>query len=173
MKWVEFVERCNRTIEDKCKNFDYLSLGAISEAGEVAGKYKKWLRGDYGSWIAFRSMVKYEIGDVLWYIAMLDFYCHYEGNEKVDPRNLSTRLNGHRENPVKDIVALNKFLTRVADESFGCVTPVHIDGALTLVDNVANAFGFTLAECSEAVISKLAERKEAGTIRGDGDGVIR
>ena len=43
----------------------YLVLGLVSEAGEVAGKIKKNIRD--GS----KSNVASEIGDVLWYCAML------------------------------------------------------------------------------------------------------
>ena len=52
---------------------EYLSLGIASEAGEVAGKMKKWIRdGDAkmtrGEWVQAMSS---EIGDVLWYAARL------------------------------------------------------------------------------------------------------
>lgn len=51
----------------------YLSLGISSEAGEVAGKMKKWIRdGDSKmtreEWVQAMSS---EIGDVLWYAARL------------------------------------------------------------------------------------------------------
>ena len=52
---------------------EYLSLGIASEAGEVAGKMKKWIRdGDSKmtreEWVQAMSS---EIGDVLWYVARL------------------------------------------------------------------------------------------------------
>lgn len=52
---------------------EYLSLGVASEAGEVAGKMKKWIRdGDSKmtreEWVQAMSS---EIGDVLWYCARL------------------------------------------------------------------------------------------------------
>jgi NTP pyrophosphatase (non-canonical NTP hydrolase) len=52
---------------------EYLSLGIASEAGEVAGKMKKWIRdGDSKmtreEWVQAMSS---EIGDVLWYAARL------------------------------------------------------------------------------------------------------
>ncbi len=49
------------------------TFGVISEAGEVAGKYKNYLRGDYdnhvvvGSQEILRDQIILEIGDVLWY----------------------------------------------------------------------------------------------------------
>lgn len=47
---------------------EYLLLGLLSEAGEIAGKYKKVLRGD-GAIDA--EAIKQELGDVLWYLSGL------------------------------------------------------------------------------------------------------
>ena len=52
---------------------EYLSLGIASEAGEVAGKMKKWIRdGDSKMTEAeWEQAMASEIGDVLWYCARL------------------------------------------------------------------------------------------------------
>ena len=50
----------------------YPTLGLVNEAGEVAGKIKKIFR-DKGGVIAEadRQALKYELGDVLWYLTQI------------------------------------------------------------------------------------------------------
>lgn len=52
----------------------YPALGLGNESGEVLGKIKKWLRGDDGGEEMSedrRESLKGELGDVLWYLAVL------------------------------------------------------------------------------------------------------
>lgn len=46
----------------------YSVLGLNDEAGEVAGAYKKYLRGDFGEEELIKR-IKKELGDVMWYLA--------------------------------------------------------------------------------------------------------
>lgn len=50
---------------------DHVAYGLLEEAGEFAGKFKRWLRGDYGGGFdgreAFKEAALSELGDVLWY----------------------------------------------------------------------------------------------------------
>ncbi len=63
-----YEERASLTaIYPKEKSLEYLALGLTSEAVEVAGKVKKLIREGKGDKKAIAS----EIGDVLWYCAML------------------------------------------------------------------------------------------------------
>ncbi len=48
----------------------YLSLGLAGEAGELANKIKKIIRGDYDISQIKNDLID-ELGDVLWYIARL------------------------------------------------------------------------------------------------------
>lgn len=50
----------------------YPTLGLINEAGELAGKVKKIFRDKNGVIDASdRDALKYELGDVLWYLAQI------------------------------------------------------------------------------------------------------
>lgn len=62
-------------IYDKENAIDYLILGLVSEAGEVAGKMAKYYRGDYGDepFPKLSEDVDKEIGDCLW---MISQYCN-------------------------------------------------------------------------------------------------
>lgn len=54
------------------KAIEYLVLGLTSEAGEVAGKYKKIIRDANGQLSEnSKNALLDEIGDVLWYCAQL------------------------------------------------------------------------------------------------------
>lgn len=51
----------------------FAALGVAEEAGEVADKVKKAIRDNNGNFDdeAFKESVKYELGDVLWYVSAL------------------------------------------------------------------------------------------------------
>src|SRR5918994_446335 len=63
--------RSTAIYEDRHKVI-YPALGLASEAGEVAGKGKKALRGHGGSFTPAQiAALRDELGEVLWYVAVL------------------------------------------------------------------------------------------------------
>ena len=75
-------------------------FGLLEEAGEVAGVFKRMLRGDYGPDIAAIKLFK-ELGDVLWYVSQIaaDNNCPLqqvaESNiEKLESRKLRNAILG-------------------------------------------------------------------------------
>jgi NTP pyrophosphatase (non-canonical NTP hydrolase) len=72
---AEFYEmKASQTaIFPKDKALEYLALGLTSEAGEVAGKVKKLIRdgADMEGYELKKIAIASEIGDVLWYCAMM------------------------------------------------------------------------------------------------------
>lgn len=73
--YQEFTK--STAIYPKNKAVEYLSLGMTSEAGEVAGKIKKFIRDGN---ISPKDVAK-EIGDVLWYCARLSDELGYTMSE--------------------------------------------------------------------------------------------
>ncbi len=53
----------------KDKALEYLALGLVSEAGEVAGKVKKLIRDGYDD--DKLEAIEGELGDCLWYLAQM------------------------------------------------------------------------------------------------------
>ena len=72
---AEFYEmKASQTaIFPKNQALEYLALGLTSEAGEVAGKVKKLIRDgeDMEGYELKKIAIASEIGDVLWYCAMM------------------------------------------------------------------------------------------------------
>lgn len=69
----KYQEKTRETaIYPKEKALEYTAFGLFSEAGEVAGKFKKMIR-DKGGILddEVKSAISDEIGDVLWYAARL------------------------------------------------------------------------------------------------------
>lgn len=68
MNLNEYQAKAYATALPKAKTLAYMILGIAGEAGEVAGKMKKYIRGDK-DYEKLREELKAEIGDVLWYAA--------------------------------------------------------------------------------------------------------
>jgi NTP pyrophosphatase (non-canonical NTP hydrolase) len=64
---------CETAIFPKHQAMEYLTLGLTGEAGEIANKVKKFIRdgATKDEYLAKRIEIAYEIGDVLWYCAVL------------------------------------------------------------------------------------------------------
>ena len=64
---------CETAIFPKHRAMEYLALGLTGEAGEIANKIKKLIRdgATEEELIEKKNQIGYEIGDVLWYCAVL------------------------------------------------------------------------------------------------------
>ena len=72
MNFNEYQEMAKTTaIYDRKHAVLYPALGLAGEAGEVANKVKKLIRDGYEKNKDYREEVAGEIGDVLWYCAVL------------------------------------------------------------------------------------------------------
>ena len=64
---------CETAIFPRHRAIEYLTLGLTGESGEIANKVKKFIRdgATKDEYLAKRIEIGYEIGDVLWYCAVL------------------------------------------------------------------------------------------------------
>ena len=64
---------CQTAIFPKHRATEYLTLGLTGESGEIANNVKKFIRdgATKDEYLAKRIEIGYEIGDVLWYCAVL------------------------------------------------------------------------------------------------------
>lgn len=75
MNFNEYQSFAHSTMDPHTKEpLFYAVLGLASESGEVAGKIKKHLRGDYVE--IPKDALELELGDVLWYIAEICTQLH-------------------------------------------------------------------------------------------------
>ena len=84
----------------------YPTLGLVGEAGEVADKVKKILRDKNGVFDKdSKDAIKFELGDVLWYISQLSSELGYELEEvananlqKLNSRKSRGKIQGSGDN---------------------------------------------------------------------------
>ena len=84
----------------------YPTLGLVGEAGEVADKVKKILRDKKGVFDEqSKDAIKFELGDVLWYISQLSSELGYELDEiansnlqKLNSRKMRGQIQGSGDN---------------------------------------------------------------------------
>lgn len=95
MEMNEYQKQTEKTVVyPRTVELEYLIAGLVSEVGEIAGTYKKHLRGDF-SRRTFLTRLANELGDVLWYTARLTTASEYELSQ-IAERNLE-KLQGRLE----------------------------------------------------------------------------
>lgn len=97
----EYQEKAFETALENAKNPIYMIVNLTSEAGEVAGKFAKWMRDGR---LDEEGMQK-EIGDVLWQIAGLSTVMGWsladiasKNLQKLADRQLRLTLTGSGDN---------------------------------------------------------------------------
>jgi NTP pyrophosphatase (non-canonical NTP hydrolase) len=97
--YEEFVEETQRFPKESAN--EYLIAGLASEMGEVAGVWKRVIRGDYESddTIITKRMLD-ELGDVLWYVTAIALE-HGSSLEEVIGRNTAKLTQRMLNNTIK------------------------------------------------------------------------
>lgn len=66
--FIDYEKLARETMLAQCNSLNYAILGLVGEAGELANKYKKVIRGDVKP-SQFEEWAKEELGDILWYLS--------------------------------------------------------------------------------------------------------
>jgi NTP pyrophosphatase (non-canonical NTP hydrolase) len=94
----DYQRAAMRTARDKDApdEFMHLVLGLVGEAGEIAEKVKKWVRDDNSDLARLdRDDMAKELGDVLWYSAVLAEFLGFSLND-VARRNVDKLADRQR-----------------------------------------------------------------------------
>ena len=75
MTFDEYQKKTLRTAGRRPNELFHRVLGLVGEVGEIAEKFKKWVRDDMSDEAKLdKADLKKELGDVLWYVATLADY---------------------------------------------------------------------------------------------------
>lgn len=91
--FAEYQKLTGTTDISKKHGLPYYGLGLTGEAGEVAEKIKKWMRGDKELDAEYVELIMFELGDTLWYITAI---CRYLGVRLEDVAQLNIDKLFHR-----------------------------------------------------------------------------
>lgn len=110
----EYSKAAKSTCLNSSFNFSYLAFGLIAEIGEVADLVAKWIRkrmafikndflvfntGDEAEVQSFRDKIIKELGDVLWFVALLSEYLGVTFEELAN-RNIAKLAERKRNNTI-------------------------------------------------------------------------
>ena len=97
----EYQQEAWKTALESAKNPAYMVANLTSEAGEVAGKYAKWIRDG----VLDEAGMQKEAGDVLWQVAGLATVMGWsladlasQNLKKLAARQTNNTLNGEGDN---------------------------------------------------------------------------
>lgn len=91
----DYQKKALETLLDSANNIPYAALGLTNEAGEVAGKVKKWIRDNNNNPTKLdKESLADELGDTLWYLALTAELIGMSLNEvaQINVNKLESRL---------------------------------------------------------------------------------
>lgn len=159
----------------------YPALGLCGEAGEIANKIKKSIRGDGQLDAEKKAEVCKELGDVMWYCAAMasdvgqSLAWVSRNNPSVPTKNdiydvvLELEFNAGLLANQAHCYRHNGFYYGGDPPDVSTVIGDRIGQVIYQCSRIAACLDTTLEEVCKENIAKLFKRKEAGTLKGNGD----
>ena len=159
------LKACRTATFPEDRAVEYLSLGLVSELGEVAGVMKKHIRGDFNDDEMCLKISK-ELGDCFWYSAVL---ARRLGVSFSTVCGVSDTIGLTIDVKRKPRIALD-YAVKFAS---GLYQSDYKIGVLSLIMpylvELVRIYNLSIHETLTANLEKLAARKANGTIKGSGD----
>ena len=143
MDLKEYQEAAYSTCTPECYTHEYLTLGLISERGEIAGKLAKRVRGDH---VPDEDIMQ-EIGDVAWMVAV---------KARLDGETLELNRDMLAERPLKTLI-------------WQYLQDVRGVAKMSCLVSLSKELGIDFQAALDANIKKLESRQRRGVIQGNGD----
>lgn len=144
---------------NRINSLEYIKLGIMEEFGEIAGKIKRFRRGDYKK-EAFKDNMKKEIGDLTWYLVLYEYKNGTLRGDFKPPRNKRVMTSIDNMELLKGHLMWSKH-------------PRHqgliIETMLQCTSDLAWSFGFTMEDICKANMQKTSDRLKRNMIKGSGD----
>ena len=165
MEFRDYQTKAAKTCLPQCLNLEYLTMGLLSEVGEICGKLKRIRRGDLASTKA-HNLVLCEVGDTLWYTAMI------ADVRKIDTPDLPLHNHQMFVTRTDDLAYHEEIAINIATNAMLFImapTFAQLRPLLRSLEFLANAFGGSMRKAADYNLAKLSLRKKTGKIAGSGD----
>lgn len=153
MTFDEYQQAASLTaIYPKDREREYLSLGLISEVGELAGKLKKEIRDE----VDLTKAILDECGDIAWY-----------GSQFIRSNGWSYQF-GEIESQTKQFTDIG-LVVEMAGCAVDAWSPYQLTKMFYVLESVCVRRGTTLHAVCEHNIAKLQSRQQRNALGGSGD----
>lgn len=142
-------------------NILYPIIAVFEESGELIEKLEE---------SADAKDIAKELGDILWYCAMIFHELNEDFVFKIEKSYLTTnKLMTHNSRIAGIIKKSQRDENGILKGEKRLELKMHLNFVLTFVYNTSNQIGYTIEEVCDMNISKIEDRIERGTLAGSGD----
>jgi len=171
-EWLRIREEESfQTCGSRCYNFTYLKNGLFGEIGELYDLVKRVIRGDYTEnnifdYNTFKHKFIMELGDVLWYVAVLNrlFSLH-----EIKDSCLNVSFDCLQET---DSLMINNNIHNLLDvlhiHAIIFINTHQVDSVILIIDAIAKLYSSNIEEVGRLNYEKLQKRVANNQLKGSG-----